>query len=89
LISHPIEATADVAFKHICQLGLEGIVSKKIGSRYESGRSSLWLKTLNPNAPALQRLEQEELARIDRATTWAPTTFSGRKHVRYSPNSGA
>jgi hypothetical protein len=51
LTSHPI-AAADVAFKHICQLGLEGIVSKKLGS-YESGRSSLWLKTINPNAPAL------------------------------------
>jgi bifunctional non-homologous end joining protein LigD len=59
LISQPIDATADVAFKHICQLGLEGIVSKKLGSRYESGRSSLWLKTINPSAPALKRLEQE------------------------------
>jgi bifunctional non-homologous end joining protein LigD len=53
LISHPIDAAADVEFQHICQLGLEGIVSKKLGSKYESGRSSLWLKTINPNAPAL------------------------------------
>jgi bifunctional non-homologous end joining protein LigD len=60
LISQPIDAPADIAFQHICQLGLEGIVSKKLGSRYESGRSSLWLKTINPNAPALQRLEQED-----------------------------
>jgi ATP-dependent DNA ligase len=59
LISQPIDATADVVFQHICQLGLEGIVSKKFGSRYESGRSTVWLKTLNPTAPALQRLEQE------------------------------
>jgi ATP-dependent DNA ligase len=49
LISHPIDAPADVAFKHICQLGLGGIVSKQLGSRYESGRSSLWLKTINPD----------------------------------------
>jgi bifunctional non-homologous end joining protein LigD len=60
LISQPIDAPADLAFQHICQLGLEGIVSKKLGSKYESGRSSLWLKTINPNAPALQRLEQED-----------------------------
>jgi bifunctional non-homologous end joining protein LigD len=60
LTSQPIDATADVAFQHICQLGLEGIVSKKLGSRYESGRSPVWLKTFNPNAPALQRLEQED-----------------------------
>ena len=60
LISQPIDAPADIAFRHVCELGLEGIVSKKLGSRYESGRSSMWLKTLNPNAPALQRLEQED-----------------------------
>ena len=59
LISRPIDAAADIAFQHVCRLGLEGIVSKKLGSTYESGRSSLWLKTLNPNAPAIQRLEQE------------------------------
>jgi hypothetical protein len=28
--------------------------------RYESGRSSLWLKTINPNSPASQRLQEEE-----------------------------
>jgi hypothetical protein len=28
--------------------------------KHESGRSSLWLKTINPNAPAMQRLEQED-----------------------------
>jgi bifunctional non-homologous end joining protein LigD len=60
LISHPIDAPADIAFNHICQLGLEGVVSKKLSSRYESGRSSLWLKTVNPSAPALQRLKQED-----------------------------
>jgi ATP-dependent DNA ligase len=60
LTSQPIDAPADVAFQHICQHGLEGIVSKKLGSKYESGRPTLWLKTVNPNAPALQRLEQED-----------------------------
>ena len=63
LISQPIEAPADVAFQHICQLGFEGIVSKKLGSKYESGRSSLWLKSINPKTPALQRLEQENWRR--------------------------
>jgi bifunctional non-homologous end joining protein LigD len=59
LISQPIEAPADVAFQHVCQLGLEGIVSK-LSSKYESGRSTVWLKTVNPNALASQRLEQED-----------------------------
>src|SRR3954452_671432 len=30
-------------------MGLEGIVSNRIGSRYVSGRTRAWLKTKNPN----------------------------------------
>jgi hypothetical protein len=33
----------------------EGIVSKRIGSRYRSGRSRDWLKMKNPAAPAVRR----------------------------------
>jgi hypothetical protein len=36
-------------------MGLEGIVSKRIGSRYRSGRSPDWLKSKNPSAPAVRR----------------------------------
>ena len=45
------ESVADdgaVVFAHACQLGLEGIVSKRAGSRYRSGASRNWLKCLNP-----------------------------------------
>ena len=35
-------------FAHACKLGLEGIVSKRLGSRYRSGTSGNWLKCLNP-----------------------------------------
>jgi bifunctional non-homologous end joining protein LigD len=35
-------------FEHACRLGLKGIVSKRIGSRYVSGRTRAWLKTKNP-----------------------------------------
>jgi len=31
-----------------CLMDLEGIVSKRIGSRYVSGRTRAWLKTKNP-----------------------------------------
>jgi hypothetical protein len=41
-------------------LGLEGIVSKRIGSRYWSGRSKDWLKFKNPAAPAAKRKAEEE-----------------------------
>ena len=40
-------------FQHACRMGLEGIVSKRLGSRYRSGRSPDWLKFKNPQAPAV------------------------------------
>jgi ATP-dependent DNA ligase len=41
-------------------MGLEGIVSKRLGSRYVSGRTTDWLKMKNPNAPAVKRKAEEE-----------------------------
>ena len=42
------------------QDGLEGIVSKRLGSRYRSGRSPDWLKFKNPAAPAVNREAEED-----------------------------
>src|SRR5215472_13899374 len=53
----------DVVFKHACALGCEGIVSKRIGSRYRSGRSKDWLKLKNPDAPAAKREAEEDWGR--------------------------
>ena len=50
-------------FQHACQMGLEGIVSKRLGSRYRSGRSLDWLKFKNPAAPAVKREAEEEWGR--------------------------
>jgi ATP-dependent DNA ligase len=36
----------DIVFAHACKMGLEGIVSKRLGSRYRSGRTGDWLKLL-------------------------------------------
>jgi bifunctional non-homologous end joining protein LigD len=47
-------------FRHACKMGLEGIVSKRLGSRYRSGRSKDWLKFKNPEAPAVKREAEEE-----------------------------
>jgi ATP-dependent DNA ligase len=44
-------------------MGLEGIVSKRIGSRYGSGRSPDWLKFENPEAPAVKREAEEDWAK--------------------------
>jgi bifunctional non-homologous end joining protein LigD len=50
----------DVVFRHACKMGLEGIVSKRLGSRYRSGRSADWLKFKNPEAPAVKREAEED-----------------------------
>jgi ATP-dependent DNA ligase len=39
---------------------LEGIVSKRLGSRYRSGRSPDWLKFKNPKASAVKREAEED-----------------------------
>jgi ATP-dependent DNA ligase len=44
-------------------MGLEGIVSKRIGSRYRSGRSKDWLKFKNPEASAVKREAEEDWTR--------------------------
>ena len=41
-------------------LGLEGIVSKRKGSSYRSGRSPDWLKMKNAAAPAVKREAEED-----------------------------
>jgi hypothetical protein len=38
-------------------------VSKRLGSRYVSGRCRDWLKFKNPNAPAVKREAEEDWAR--------------------------
>jgi bifunctional non-homologous end joining protein LigD len=35
---HCDDLPADVVFRHACKLGFEGIVSKRLGSPYRSGR---------------------------------------------------
>jgi hypothetical protein len=50
-------------FRHACKMGLEGIVSKRLGSRYRSGRSRDWLKMKNPAAPAVKREAEEDWGR--------------------------
>jgi bifunctional non-homologous end joining protein LigD len=48
-LSESITGDGATIFRHACWMDLEGIVSKRIGSRYVSGRTRAWLKTKNPN----------------------------------------
>jgi bifunctional non-homologous end joining protein LigD len=52
-----------IVFHHACKLGCEGIVSKRLGSPYRSGRSNDWIKVKNPAAPAVKREAEEDWGR--------------------------
>ena len=62
-LNEHIAEPGDVVFRHACKLGLEGIVSMRLGSRYRSGQSKDWLKFNNPAAPAVKREEEEDWGR--------------------------
>jgi len=50
------EGHGDKMFAAVCDLGLEGIVSKKLTAPYRSGPTRNWIKVKNPNAPAATRV---------------------------------
>jgi bifunctional non-homologous end joining protein LigD len=61
-----IEEDGPTVFQHACKLGLEGVVSKRKDSRYSSGRSPDWIKSKNPQAPAIRREAEEDWGRWPR-----------------------
>src|SRR5215204_5657223 len=46
---HMAGAAGAAMFRHACAMGLEGIVSKGVASRYKSGSCLSWVKVKNPN----------------------------------------
>ena len=52
-----------IVFREACKLGCEGIVSKRLGSPYRSGRSAHWVKVKNPKGPAVRREAEEDWGR--------------------------
>ena len=48
LFSDALVAEGALVFAKACELGLEGIVSKRAGSLYSSGNTRQWLKSKNP-----------------------------------------
>ena len=47
-------------FRHVCRIGLEGIVSKRTDPRYRNGPSRTWLKSKNPVSEAGTPEREEE-----------------------------
>jgi bifunctional non-homologous end joining protein LigD len=44
-----LKEDGEALFRHACRLGLEGIISKRRGSPYRSGRSLTWGKIKCPD----------------------------------------
>src|SRR5262249_58729949 len=70
LNEHLEHEDGEVVFRHACKMGLEGIVSKRLGSRYRSGRSPDWLKMKNPAAPAVEREAEGDWGRWGMTARW-------------------
>ena len=60
VLNEHFEEDGATVYRAACQLGCEGIVSKRFGSRYRSGRSPHWVKVKNPAAPAVKREAGED-----------------------------
>jgi bifunctional non-homologous end joining protein LigD len=56
----------DIVYQQVCKLSCEGIVSKRLGSTYRSGRSKHWIKVKNPAAPAVRREAEQDWSRHGR-----------------------
>ena len=63
VLNQHYEGDGAIVFREACRLGCEGIVSKRLGSIYRRGRSPLWVKVKNPNAPAVKREAEEDWGR--------------------------
>jgi bifunctional non-homologous end joining protein LigD len=64
VLNEHYEGDGEIIFKHACKLGCEGIVSKRLGSLYRSGRSRHWIKVKNSKAPAVKRETEEDWGRL-------------------------
>ena len=63
VLNEHYQGDGEIVFKHACRLGCEGILSKRLGSLYRSGRSPHWVKVKNPKAPAVKREAEEDWGR--------------------------
>jgi bifunctional non-homologous end joining protein LigD len=60
LLNEHIAEDGLTVFAHACQLGAEGIVSKRVDGTYRSGPCRVWIKVRNPASIAVQRERSEK-----------------------------
>ena len=59
-----LKGDGQAVFDHVCQMGLEGIVSKRVDAPYRSGPSKVWLTSKNPAIAAVRREHEESVAKF-------------------------
>src|SRR5262245_29214695 len=72
-------AVACNIFRHACKLGLEGIVPKRKGSPYRSGRSPDWLKMNNPEAPRNSTYRPVQILEASSASPRSSKKYKGSR----------
>lgn len=60
VVNEHFKTDGAIVYREACRLGCEGIVSKRLGSPYRSGRSKHWIKVRNPKAPAVKGETEQE-----------------------------
>jgi bifunctional non-homologous end joining protein LigD len=70
VLNEHYEGDGEIVFQHACKLGCEGIVSKRLGSTYSSGRSKYWVKVKNPKAPAVTCEAEKDWGKKRPARAW-------------------
>jgi len=63
VLNRHFDVEGAIVFRQACALGCEGIVSKRLGSPYRSGRADCWVKVKNPAAPAVKREAENDWGR--------------------------
>jgi ATP-dependent DNA ligase len=83
-VNEHLEMEGSLVFEHTCDLGLEGIVSKRKASWYHSGRSRDWVKAKKPRGAGSDAIGRRELGAImvvkRQQETFQPVT-TGHKAV--------
>jgi bifunctional non-homologous end joining protein LigD len=51
-LSEHLTGDGPTMFRHVCKMGLEGVVSKRTDAPYRSGPSKTWVKVKNRKHPA-------------------------------------
>jgi len=60
LLNEHIVEDGPTVFAQACQLGAEGIVSKRVDGTYRSGPCPVWIKVCNPASIAVPRERSEK-----------------------------